>query len=217
MGFTLGEVENKINILADKLGSDFFPTPVLVEILELTTLDFIGERLKIFEKTQEVSDDISNLITPLKIPIISNPDTSFPEEYIAGIPPNYLRLLSYGVIYDDLTNARRPRLMKNSQYEAMRLDPNNSPTKFYPIIAQLDSVWKIYSGSSNTPAQLKIVFCKNPTMAGVTQLNTRVVNLSDEAITKIIYSTVTRLFSTTADNRIESNYMLQEAYRKVFK
>lgn len=216
MGYSLLEVSEKVNALADKLGSDFFPRPVMLTVFETSSLDFIGERLKLIEKNQEISDDISNLITPKKIQITPNPDANFPDEYIAPIPVDYMRLLSYGVIYNDNTQSRRTRLMKNSQYEAMKLDANNRPNKFYPIIVQSNSIWKVYSGSVDTPNKLKIVYCKLPSFAEINQLNTRIINLSDEAVEKIIYMTCTKLFNVTADQRTESNYKLQEAFRKVF-
>lgn len=217
MGYTLGEVEDKINILADKLGSDFFPLPVLVPVFENATIDFVGERLKIFEKNQEITDDISNLIIPKKVAIIENPDLDFADEYIAPIPEDYMRILSYGVIYDDTSRSRTTRMMKNSQYMIMRNDPNNKPNKFYPIAVQLNSIWKIYSGSVNTPTGFNIVYCKKPTFATVYETATRIVNLSDEAIEKILMMTVTRLFNSTADQREQTNYQLQEAFRKVFQ
>jgi len=217
MGYTLSEVEDKINILADKLGSDFFPTPVIVNIFETTTIGFIGERLKIAEKSQEVSDDISNLVIPRNIPIILNPDANFPNEYIAPIPIDYMRLLSYGVVYNNSSTARRVKVMKNSQYERMKIDSNNKPNRFYPIVVQQNSIWKIDSGSELTPTFFKIVYCKLPSFADVLEVNVRIVNLSDEAIEKILLMVVTSLFSGTADQRVQSQYQIQEAFRKVFK
>jgi len=216
MGYTLGEVDNKINILADKLGSDYFATPVLMSVFENATFDFIGERLKVFEKNQEITDDISNVIISTKLDLIESPDITFDLEYTAAIPEDYMRLMAYGVIYENDERSRRARVMKNSQYIAMRNDPNNKPNTFYPIIVQMANTWKIYSGSVNVPTKFAIVYCKKPSFAPIDQPNTRIVNLSDEAIEKIILATVTKLFNITADQRTQSNYQFQEAFRKVF-
>jgi hypothetical protein len=216
MGYTLGEVFEKTNTLADKVGSDFFTRPVLMHYFENATYDFVGERLKVYEKNQEITDDISNLIIPKYIPMILSPDIGFDREYVAAIPDDYMRLLSYGVVFQDESTSRRCRLMKNAQYMAMRNDPNNEPDPFYPIIVQQFSTWKIYVGSSLTPFQFRIVYCKKPTFAPLENDETRIVNLSDEAIEKIILSSITKMFNSTADTRIQSSYQIQEAFRKVF-
>ena len=60
--YTVTEVKNKINQFADKLGSDYFTLPVLLNRFETSTWDFVGEKLKEIEATQTVTDDISPLI-----------------------------------------------------------------------------------------------------------------------------------------------------------
>jgi hypothetical protein len=62
-----------------------------------------------------------------------------------------------------------------------------------------------------------LTYCKKPTFATTGQPGTRIVNLPDDSIEKILKITVTNLFNKTADERTQSSYQLQETYQKVFK
>jgi len=214
MDYQLSNVHFKLRQLSDKMGSDYFPLPVFLNFFETATYDFVGERLKIVEKTQEVTDDIRNLITPLDISIIVDPNK--PGKYIAALPTNYLRLLSYSVSFADGSYCRRADLLRQAEYEISKLNPNKQPTKQYPLIRQFDSVWSIDSGS-DVPKKFHIVYAKKPSFATTGTPTVRIVNLPDDAIEKILKITVTNLFNKTADERTPMSYNLQESYRKVFK
>jgi hypothetical protein len=215
MKYTLSEVHLKLRILSDKMGSDYFPLPVFLSFFQTATLDFVGERLKIIEKTQEVTDDIRTLIGPAKdIVIIEDPNSS--GKYIASVPVDYLRQVAYDVIYTGDERCRRADLIKQAQYGVYQLDPTRQPTKQYPLILQFDTIFQIDAGST-VPVFFRLTYCKKPSFATTGEPGVRIVNLPDDSIEKILKITVTNLFNKTGDERTQSSYQLQEAYRKVFK
>jgi hypothetical protein len=215
MDYKLSSVHQKLKELSDKMGSDYFVLPVFLNFFETATYDFIGEKLKIIEKTQEITDDIRQLIpAPTDIDIIVDPNDS--TRYIAPLPSNYHRVVAYDIFYADDKKCRRADLIRQAEYNTARLNPNTMPTAEYPLILQFDSTFQIDAGSA-VPLKFKLTFCKKPTFATTGKLSTRIVNLSDEAIEKILKMTVTSLFNKTADERSGQSYQLQETYRKVFK
>lgn len=214
MNYTLSEVHYKLKQLSDKMGSDYFVLPVFLNFFETATYDFVGERLKIIEKTQEVTDDIRNLIIPKDIVVIEDPNTN--GKYIASLPTDYHRLVAYDVLYANGERCRRADLLKHAQYSVYKLDPNRAPSKQYPLILQFDSIFQIDAGIA-IPETFRITYCKKPTFATTGEPGKRIVNLPDDSIEKILKITVTNLFNKTGDERTQSSYQLQESYRKVFK
>lgn len=216
MDYTLQEVAEKMRQFADKMGSDYFPLPVLLNRFETATLDFLGERLAIIEKTQTVTDDIRNLIQPKKLVIILDPNFPTENRYIAGLPTNYLRLVAYDVLYEDGSRCRRADLLRQGEYIQSLNNPNKKPTKKYPLITQEASQWHIDCGPGVVPDIFKLTFCKKPTYATTGQPTTRIVNLPDDAIEKILLKTTKLLFNKTNDSRQQGAYQLEETFRKVF-
>jgi hypothetical protein len=214
MEYTLSEVHEKLKQFADKMNSDYFPLPVLLSHFETATLKFIGSRLRIVEKTQEVTDDLRSLIVPGKLVVVK--DSNDPTRYVAALPVNYLRLVSYDIHYADGSRCRRADLKRQAEYITALNDPNKKPTKQYPIILQEANLFQIDAGGVK-PSFMAIKYCKKPTIATTGQPTLRIVNLPDDAIEEILLSTVTSLFNSTADQRVQSNYQLEEAFRKVFK
>jgi len=214
MDYTLKEVDEKLKQFVDKVEGDYFPLPILLSHFETAALKFIGEKLRILEKTQEVVDDIRPLIIPGNLPITEDPNDAL--RYVAGIPMNYLRLVSYDILYADGTRCRRADLMKQAEYKNALINPSKQPTKYYPIILQENNLFQIDSGT-DTPVTMVIKYCKKPTFAKTSQKTQRIINLPDDAIENIILSTVTSLFKSTADPRFQSNYLIEDAYRKFTK
>ena len=214
MDYQLSKVHVKLRQLSDKMGSDYFPLPVFLNFFETATYDFVGEKLKIIEKTQEVTDDIRPLIIPKDITIIQDPNQQ--GKYIAGLPSDYLRVVAYSVLYSDGSECRRADLLRHAQKNHARLNPNTKPTKDYPIILQFDSTFQIDSGNT-IPSKFRLTYCKKPKFATTGEPTIRIVNLPDDAIEKILKITVTNLFNKTGDERTPMSYQLQESYRKVFK
>lgn len=214
MDYTVAEVKEKLNQFSDKNGSDYFTLPVLLNYFHTATYDFVGERLDIVEKTQKITDDIRNIVVPLKLTVIADPNDA--TRYITAIPANYLRVLSYDVLYADGTRCRRADAMRQAEYTTAVLNPNKKPTKHYPIILQENNLFQIDSGD-DVPAFMKITYAKKPSFAKTSQLNRRIVNLPDSSIEQILLMTVTRLFGSTGDERTQSNYQLQESFRQILK
>ena len=215
MDYTVSQVKKKINQLSDKMGSDYFTLPQILNFFETATYDFVGERLKHVEKTQEITDDIRNLISsPVNLPAIEDPNIS--GRYIVAVPPNYLRQVAYDVYYEGNVRCRSSKIIRHAEYINALNNPNKRPSKDYPVILQFDSVWEIDAGGTQ-PLHLRLTYGKKPNFATTGEPNTRIVNLPDDAIEKIMKITVTNLFGTTADERQQPSYQLQEAYREIFQ
>ena len=86
----------------------------------------------------------------------------------------------------------------------------------YPLVLQFSDSFQVDAGGT-VPVTMKITYCKKPTFATAGEPGTRIVNLPDDAIEEILKITVTNLFNKTADERTQSSYQLQEAYRKVMR
>jgi hypothetical protein len=196
------------------MGSDYFVLPVFLNFFETATYDYVGEKLKIIEKTQEITDDIRSLIVPKDISIVQDPLDS--QKYIAPIPTDYLRLVAHSILYADGSKCIRSDLTRYAELATTKRNPNTAPNKQFPIILQYEGYFEIDSGST-VPTKLKLTYCKKPTFATTGQPGTRIVNLPDDSIEKILKITVTNLFNKTADERTQSSYQLQETYQKVFK
>lgn len=214
MEYTLAEVDQKLKIFADKIGSDYFPMPVLLHYFRTSALDFIGEKLKIVEKTQQIVEELRPLIKTGNILIIEDPNDG--SMYVAPLPTDYKQLVAYDILYKDGTRCRRADLQRHSEYRISLNDPNKKPDKNYPIILQEDSLFYIDCGNA-IPDKMPLTYCKQPTFATTGNKEQRIINLEDDAIEKIILSTVTRLFNSTGDQRSQSNYQLQEAFKKILK
>ena len=223
MEYNLSNVHLKIKQFADKVGSDYFPLPIILNFFETSTLDFLGERLKHIEKTQEITDDISSLVVSSDLPLIDinigNPNLL--EKFAAAIPVDYHRLIAYDVRYNDGTRCRRADLLRQAEYHSARNNPHKEPTKQYPIILQESNLFQVNFGPPfsfvTTGNIFSLTYCKKPTFATTGESTTRIVNMSDEAIEKILYKTVMNLFNKTGDQRIETTAKLEESYRNLFR
>jgi len=214
MDYKLNKVQLKLQQFADKMGSDYFPLPVLLNYFHTATYEFIKEKLKIMEKTQEGVDEIRPLIVPGKLTIEEDPNDV--GVYIAAVPVKYMRLVRYSIIYPDGSKSRMADVMRQAEYTTAVLNPNRKPTKLYPIILQENNLFQVDAGGE-VPEAMDIRYCKKPSFATTGQPNTRIVNLPDEAIENILLITVTRLFASTGDQRSQSNFQLEEAFNKTFK
>lgn len=213
MDYTLANVAEKMRQFCDKMGSDYFPVPVMLNFFETASIDFIMENLKIIEKTQEITENIRPLIKTSSLPCLV--DSGDLSRYIAALPTDYLRLVAYDVLYEDGTKCRRADLIKNGEKIMAVLDPNREPTKHYPLITQEGSLWHIDCGDA-VPNIFKLTYCKKPTYATTGDQSVRIINLNDEAIEVILLKTTKLLFNKTADERSQSSYQLERTFSKVF-
>lgn len=214
MEYNLSEVHTNINQFVDKMGSDYFPLPEVLNNFRVSTYDFIDSQLKIAEETQQVVEDIRPLVFTSDIPVIIDPNNS--SRYIAAIPADYHRVLSYDLTYKDGSRCITADMKSHTQHIMQLNNPNRNPTKQYPTITQEADLFAIYCGTGN-PKLFKMVICKKPKIATTGEPNKRIVNLPNAAIEKIMLSVCTRLLNKTGDERSQSSYAIQEAFRKTFQ
>lgn len=217
MEYTLENVFEKTRQYADKMGSDYFPSGVILNRIETATYDFIDERLEAVELTQKITDDIRNLIKHVKLPIITDPSFPLENRYIAALPSDYLRQVAYDVLYQNGERCRRADMVRQGEKVLALNNPNRQPTKQYPLITQEASLWLIDCGDSIIPSIFHLTYCKKPTFGIVSNLSNRVVNLPDDAIEKILIKTMKLLYHNTDDSRQQGAYQLEETFGKVFK
>lgn len=224
MDFSLQAVDRKVREYADKIGSDYFPLPVFMNRFEKATYDFVGERAKIAENTQEVVDDIKRLVRIAELVIIDDPNESLAGRYLAAQPADYLRLLRCTILFPGDTQSRRVTITKHGEIDSNLVNPYKKPSRNYPLVIQLESSFKVYTSSTPAPTFLKLSYVKTPSIVqpvsgtyGPTELATRIVDLPDDAILKIMQSVVTDYYINTGDPRGNGAYQLQESFRKVFR
>ena len=211
MKYTLAEVRGKIEELADKLGSDYFQLPEILNHFRGATLEAVGEAIRESEKNQEVVDDIRPLLIPGNLAVIRDPNDN--SRFIAAMPVNYMRLAAYNIKYDDGSSCRRATLKRQAEYVSALLNPNERPTKYYPIILQENNLFQIDCGANATPSKMIITYFKKPTFATTGELDKRIVNLPDEMIEKITLATVKNMYGRTADQRVQ----VMDAFEKTFR
>lgn len=218
MVYTLANTHRKLNQLTDKMGSDYFPMPLFLNFFETATYDFLGERLKHVEKTQEITDDIRPLIIPRDVVVSTDPNNA--GKVVVPVPANYLRLLAYDVYYADGSKCRRADLVRHGEAIVNAINPNSKPTKQYPAITQYESYLEINAGTDTANiSKAHLVYCKKPSFAeiGVNNNDNILVDLPDDAIEKILKKTVLNLFNKTADERTQSSFQLDQAFRTIMQ
>lgn len=215
MTYTLAEVRDKIDELADKLGSDYFQLPEILNHFRGATLEAVGEALREVEKNQEVVDDIRPLLVPGNLAVIRDPNDA--GRFIAAMPVNYMRLAAYDIKYDDGSHCRRAVIKRQAEYINSLLNPNTRPTKYYPIILQENNMWQIDPGKNAVPTNMIIKYFKKPKFAKVSELDKRIVNLPDEMIEKITLATVKNMYGRTADQRVQVADAFEKTFRTVQK
>jgi hypothetical protein len=211
MDYTLEGIHYVLQQFADKVESDYFTLPELLNHFSISANKFISGRLDNIEETQQITDDILPLIVPGSLDVIQDPNDS--TRYIAPLPIKYLRLVSYDILYADGTSCRRADKMKQAEYKTSSNSPYRRGSRQYPIILQENNMFQIDAGPA-VPSKMKIKFAKKPRIAKTNEKTRRIINLPDEAIDKILLDTVTRLFNRTGDQRIKSNLHLEDAFKK---
>jgi len=213
MAYTVEHLYKKVLEATDKMGSDFFPLPYVMNRLETSTYDFIGETVKFIENTQEIRDDLLALYKPFKIPIIPDPDND--EYYLASLPQDYLHLMSVKV-KDAEVEVRETNLIRHGQEEILLIDPDTRPHSEYPIVSSYETHLRIYT--PGTPTFVVGFYVAKPTFGvfGVhDDIETEIaVNLPDNSTEKIIKSIVNDIFVATADPRAQIQYANKETFRK---
>lgn len=225
--YTLDYVDKYLDEKLDKMGSDYFPLPIKFNFFKTATLDLIRESTKFIEVTQEISDDIKDLIVidsfvDLVPKMIERVDSTLVPsyEYHCAYPDNYLRLISIKPLYEDgnvyKTKFNVVNIIKEGQDIIYNRDPFKKPTMEYPNVFRKEDFIQIDFGDKNTLIYPKayLSFVKKPTFADINNMNDRIVDLTDISIEKIIDRTANSLRFKTADSAASSNYQFDNTFGK---
>ncbi len=211
MEYTLANTYEYVLELLDKKGSDFIQMPDMMRVFKTATLDFIGERIPVIEKTQQVTSDLLPLMDTKKFNVLDDPDDSYVK--LASIPSYVHHLVIARPLYKGNVTARRPRLIRHGNLDALMADPNNRPTIEYPLILQYMDYVKIHSGFDEKPLSVFFTYIKKPTFAELNLPDDQIVNMPDSAIEDIINKVVVSLSVTRADERAQANMIKEQSFR----
>lgn len=94
--YTVDYCDTFMDELLDKMGSNYFPLPIKLKRFESITLQFIRETTPFLEGTQELSDDISDLIVSIPRTLGTGKTYRYMGKlfYAFDLPENYFRLLN---------------------------------------------------------------------------------------------------------------------------
>jgi hypothetical protein len=214
MAYTVDHLYKKIIEGTDKMGSDFYTLPYVMNRLEAAVYDFIGETVKYIENTQEIRDDIRTLYKPFNIAVVVDPaDASYQS---IALPSDYLHLMSSKVT-DKFVTVRQTRTIRHGQEDIFESDPDTIATAEYPSLVLYENVIRILS--PGTPISIKGFYIKKPTFGGNDInhddiQNEIAVNLPDNVTDKIIKTIINDIFVSTGDPRAQMQYQVKETYRK---
>jgi hypothetical protein len=213
MAYTVDHFYKKVLEGADKMGSDFFTLEYVMNRLETSAFDFIGETVKFIENTQEIRDDLLPLYKPFLLPVI--PDPTEDETYLMALPNDYLHLMTVRGIDSEVT-VRETTLIRHGQDEIFLQDPDTKPLAEYPLISAHENYLKLYSPGS--PTDIRGYYVKRPTFGAYSvhdDIETEIaIDLPDASTEKIIKQIVNDIFIAVGDPRAQMQYTNKETYRK---
>lgn len=213
MAYTTQEAYNIALGQADKMGSDYFTLPQVLVFFKTATYDFLARRIKVIEKTQEITEDIKALLVVAPLAAIVN--TEEPNCYMVAQPSNFHTRLRIAVQYTDQIMARMPRLERHGEANSNTADPLNSPTKHYPLILQLADTYNIYT---DFPVlRMFLTYIKHPTFGTAANPTGQILNLPAQVVEEIIKITVNDYMVSKGDPRSQIVAQNTESFRKVRK
>ena len=212
MGYSLSEIYEKGIELMDKKGSDFVQLPEFLRVYKTSTYDFIGERIPVIEKTQQIINDLRPLMKTDVRTVIDDPDDVYAK--LATIPNEVHYLFKANAKFENGTTGRRPVLLRHGNIDVYMSDPNNRPTPEYPIILQFMDYVKILTGYDEKATACYMTYLKEPTFATLQTPDVDCVNLSMVAQEDILAKTVTSLLGTRADERYQIKKNEEMSYRE---
>jgi hypothetical protein len=198
--YSLEETYYLILQKADKIGSDFFQLPVILNRFRSATYEYLDAIKKVLEMNQGITDDIKPLIVPKRFPLLADADLGGMK---GPLPSDYYYLASIKPIYLGNTTPRQTRVVRIGQDEIMKIDPFNKPTLEYPHVYQYENFINIQTNDVEEAIEVLILYIKKPVFANLNEPQVRIVNLPDNVIEKIIEITVKQLFASTADQRVQ--------------
>jgi hypothetical protein len=210
MAYTVDKFYRKVLEECDKMGSDFFPIPYIMNRLETAVHDFIGETVKFVENTQEIRDDIRTLYKPYKLPVVASE-----AGYLVSLPDDYQHLMS-AMVVDDTTTVRQTAIIRHGQEDIYQADPDTRATAEYPSIFLYQDYIKVLS--TGNPTFVYGMYIKQPTFGAYSEhddIETEIaVDLPEHAVDKVIKIMVRDMFTATGDPRVQPQYAMKEDYRK---
>lgn len=203
----------------DKMGSDYFPLPIKLNQFQKATYDFIRENTKFVEGNQEISDDIKTLLVP-KVYVDLSQDADEPNVWNAVQPSDYFRLVYaepyYGSTSPYQKKFKRVTILKLGQKQSYERDPFRNSTHEYPNLIRHGNGFYFDMGTNDGTVytKAKIGYIKNPTFATEQQLSTRIVDLPNLSIERIIDRTTNALRVIAADPTWQDNYQFDNTFGK---
>jgi len=219
MNYTLEDCDLYMDEKLDKMGSDYFPLPIKLSQFQKATYDLIRESTVFIEASQEISDDIIDLLVD-NVQKDMTQDILNPNIWYADRPDDYIRLVTADPYY--INNAKLTKkfklisIIKTGQYNAFKRDPNREPTPEYPMVLRVDNKIKFDFGTDDGTVYSKAIFSyvKEPTFANEDDLTKRIVNLPNIAIEKILDRTCSALRTIVGDPSAVSNYQFDQTFGK---
>lgn len=216
--YTLEWCDQYLDEILDKIGSDYFPLPIKLERFITATYDFLKDRCKNIEITQEVSDDIKSLIKPKKVSVLKS-TISIHSKNIWNVaePIDYYRLIGLVPLYlhngEEIAKSKKISIAKTGQIEAFHRDPFREPTAEYPIVTRTSNLFSIYVGNDSTNYTSAIItYVKKPEFASLEQETKRIVDLPDSAIEQILLKTSNYLRFGVDDENATNNFQFNSQF-----
>lgn len=197
--------------LLDKKGSDFVQLPEFFRTFKSATLDFIGERIPIIERTQQVVNDLRPLMDTKKWTVIPDPDDVYAR--ISAIPEYVHHLVRANPVFTGNVTSRQPKLIRHGNLDAFNADPYKRSSMEYSIIMQYGDYVKIYSGYNDVAIGLFATFLHKPTYADINTPSQEIVNLPEVAVEDILNKTIVKLMVTRADDRTQLKMVEEQSFR----
>lgn len=209
MAYTVQVAYMKVLEAADKMGSDYFPQPLVLSRFKTVTYDFLGQKAKEIEMNQEVTDDIKSLV--VHAPIAPIPDPNEANCWLASQPLNYHTRLAVIVKYVDGTSSRMPTVERIGEHNSNLANPFKNPTKDYPLIQQMGDYFKIYPGNNNV-SKFYLSYLRKP-IFGIND-NDMIVDLPVQVVEALINDVATSLIAKSGDPRTPVDIQVNESFRK---
>lgn len=217
--YTLAWCDQYLDELLDKVGSDYFPLPIKLDRFITATYDFLRDRTKSLEITQEVSDDLKPLLKTRKLSILKSEMSIYSKNtWNCPEPIDYYRLIGLVPVYVDVDlkekiKSKKTQIIQAGQRESYARDPYREPTAEYPNIIREANLFSIDVGEDSTTYTSAIItYVKKPLFAKEDEETKRIVDLNDSAIDQILLKTSDYLRFGVSDENAANNYQFNSQF-----